>query len=510
MNRSSIVKSFSFLTILTLFEKIIAFVFQAILAALLGTNAITDAYFSASELFGVLEVTAISSLTVAVLNRFSYHLKQDGEHEAFEFLSNLLSFYLPIISVLSIGIFVFASPLSHLTAPGFSAEARQTLVQCIRIMAVIPLIECVTAIGLAVLRQKRRFGLTSLKSLFISVVGIIAVFIFHKIKVNSAIILSASYGISMLMFCILTMLYTSKYGKVRLVKPQFNIEIRGTIRMVLPLIVSYGITRTTLMIGKIIASFLGDGAVSQLTYAHNLYAVVSAVFITNLTVILLTDFNEMIAEKAFLEVGIKIQSVASIMTAMLIPITIVSIICSKDIVSIIYERGQFTVESTESVAGVLAIYALNFIPAMIHGIYNQVLYAKGDTKTPMWIAMVSIVVNFSVSLLLTSKIGLRSVAVGSLISSIIAILLCGFKIRECIPGFKGCYNVKFFVVCIVAGSVCTLGTIFINNLQLPAVLSFVVSTVISFGLFGTMLLLLKEKNVISLFKIMQSKIKTHK
>ncbi len=505
MSQPSLAKSFSLLTVLTLFEKIIAFVFQAILAALLGAGAMTDAYFSASELFGVLEVTAISSLTVVALNRYSEHVSQAGEEEGFAFLSNLLSFYVPIITVLSAVIFMLADPVSYVAAPGFSADARDILVLCIRVMAVIPVIECVTAIGLAVLRQKRRFALTSLKSLFISVVGIAFVVIFSKTEVNSAVMLSAAYVVSMLLFCILTMVYTAKYGKLRLVRPSFNGEIRATVRMILPLIVSYGISRTTLMIGKMIASFLGDGAVSQLSYAHSLYAVVSAVFITNLTVILLTDFNEMLREKAYRAVGDKLRFVSSVMTVFLIPVTVVSIVCSKDVVRIVFERGQFDRASTAAVASVLALYALSFIPAMIHGMYNQVLYANGDTKTPMWIAMVTIFVNVSVSVLLINSIGLGGVAVGSFVSSVIAVVLCRVRLAKCLPGYKGCYSIRFVCTCVIAALPCLLVALGIRLAALPALLSFGLTTVGCFAVFVLGLLLMKEENTVTALRTVGKK-----
>lgn len=492
MNRSTIAKSFSLLTILTLFEKVIAFVFQAIIASLLGTSAVTDAYFSSSELFGFFEVAVISTLTVVALNKFICHLNREGESEAFAFLSKLLSFYIPIVITLSVGIFVFALPLSYLTAPGFSKEARDTLIICIRVMAAIPIIECFTAIGMAVLRQKKRFGITGLKSLFISVIGIVFVIGFYKLEINSAVILSVAYVISMLLFCILTIIYVKKYGKLQLVKPKLDSEIKETLCIVLPLIVSYGITRATMMIGKIVASFFGNGAVSQLTYAHSLYAVVSAVFVTNLTTILLSDFNELLVVKAYQKVGEMIKSVTSIMTILLIPITIVSVVCSEDIVKIVYERGQFTSDITASVANVLAVYALSFIPTMIHGIYNQVFYAVGDTKTPMWIAIVNIVINISVSLLLMGKIGLLSVAVATLISSIFASILCKIKVKKYLTEYRGCYSIKFICSCIVAGSICIVGTFCVRAAELHSLLSFVLTTIVAFFIFVLVLLVLKE------------------
>ena len=507
MKQISTFRNFSLLTIITIIEKIIAFVFNAILAAKLGPGVMTDAYFAVLELFGVLEATAISALTVIALNRFSYYVNQESEEKGFSFLSSLLSFYIPIVLSMSAALFMFADPVSYVISPGFSPEARRILVMCIRIMSIDPIVECVTAIALSVLRQKRHFVLTGLKSLFISVVGILFLMVLYGISRNHAYLLTVAYVVSMVLFCVLTVACVARYGKLRLVKPVISDEMKRTVRMILPLMVSNGITRIALMIGKVIASLLGEGAVSELTYAHNLYAVVSAVFITNLAVILLTDFNEMIANKEHSRVAEKMRSVIAVMTILLIPITVVSAVCSTDVVKIVYERGNFTAASTGMVAQVLAVYALSFIPGMIHGIYNQVLYANGDTKTPMWIALISIVANLLVSFLLIGKFGLSSVALASLVSSVIAVLLCRKKIKKYLPDYNGCYNARFVGSCACATVACVIVALLIKTINLSALVSFVVTTIVCSIVFVITLLLLKEQTVVGLFKTVCKKVR---
>mgnify|MGYP003290928013 CR=1 FL=1 len=106
---------------MTLSEKIIAFVFEAIIAAYLGQSIITDAYFSAAELFTMIDSSFLSSLTVVALNRFAYHLNNEDKNKAFDSMSNILAFYLPLMMLIGVGLFVLAEPLSYLAAPGFDS-----------------------------------------------------------------------------------------------------------------------------------------------------------------------------------------------------------------------------------------------------------------------------------------------------------------------------------------------------------------------------------------------------
>ena len=493
LKKQTIAKSFSLLAALTIFEKIIAFVFEAIIASVFGSNATTDAYFSASEIIGVVDTAFLSSLTVIALNRYSHWTNTEGDEKAFDLLSRLMSFYLPLMLGISAAIYIFADPLTYIVAPGYGIEARDALVRCIRIMAAIPIISCITSFDLAVLRNKKQFMITGLKSLFISVFGILGVVTYAVLGGNGSDILSTAFVVSMLAFCILTFVRTRKYGKLQVRMPTFTAEVRITVFMLLPLMASYGIDRVSLMVGKVISSMLGEGSVSSLNYAHSLYKVVTAVFITNLATILLTDFNELFAQEKYDAVAQKIRSVVSVMTVVLIPITIISIVCSNDVVKIVYERGSFTPESTKLVGSVLLVYAINFIPAMIHSLYNQVMYSKGDTKSPMWIALISIAVNISVSVSTINVIGLAGVALGTVVASVIAVLACRFVVQKHLPEFHGCYSVRFAVSCVISGIACYGAVFLVKLLALPAFFSFIMSTVAGVVSFGAMMLLLRDE-----------------
>lgn len=504
---SSIAQSFSILTAISLSEKVIAFIFEAIIAYKLGTSIITDAYFSASEFFSLIDSTFLGSLTVVAMNRFLYHQNQEGEEKSFSILSNILSCYLPIIIIISACIFCFAQKVSYIVAPGYDSAARSILVRCIKAMSVIPTIACVTSIGLAILRQKKRFEITALKSFFISVVGIASLLAFGKRDAKNSDVLVFAYILSILLYCILTSFSAGKYGKLRFILPRFDSEIKATVRMLLPLMMSCGVGHIALMLGKMIASLLGEGHVSSLTYAHTLYRVVYTIFIANLSVILLTDFNELMAQKNFNAMKQKICSVVSIMTLFLIPITIVSVVCSKDIVKIIYERGSFSPTSTAAVASVLIFYALNFIPAMVHSIYNQVLYANGDTKTPMWIALASIAVNFVSSLILVRVIGLPGVAIGTLISSLVSTFLCKIYVKKILVSFKGCYSIRFVLRSLIASGLCALVALLVQSFELPALLTFLITTILAMGAFIGFMLLMRDEITITAAKWIAPKIK---
>lgn len=253
--------------------------------------------------------------------------------------------------------------------------------------------------------------------------------------------------------------------------------------MLLPLMVSYGIGRLALMVDKIIASTLAVGSVSGLTYAHSLYKVVAAIFVTNLCTIILTDFNNLCARNETEKVEKTMRRTISTMTLILLPITIVTVFNSNEIVKIVYERGKFSSDATALVGGVLLFYALNFIPVMIQGIYNQALYAFGDTLKPMIVAVFSVIVNLGTSIPLTLLIGLPGVAIGTVISAIGSIIFERIVLRKYLPNYKGCYSITYLWKVVLSCIVCVAAVFMVSRVIHSALISFVASTILSFASF---------------------------
>ena len=316
----------------------------------------------------------------------------------------------------------------------------------------------------------------------------------------NADLLSVAYVISMILYCVLISLMVRKFGRIRLHHPTFSQDLKETLKMILPLMASYGIGRMALMVDKIVASMLATGSVSCLTYAHSLYKVVCAVFITNLSTIILTDFNDYCAQKQYDKVIESIHRIISSMTLLMLPITIVTIFNANEIASIVYQRGHFSRESAVLVGSVLVFYALNFIPAMVQSVYNQVFYAFGDTVAPMWMALLNVALNLGMSIPLMMAIGLPGVAIGTLCSTLITVQIKRLVLRKHIKNYTFAYTkvylMKTFFASIACIAVIALIVSFVHN----PFLSFIFSAFAAFSVFFLVLLLLKEEICVSYYQ----------
>ena len=493
--QSGNLKSFTALTAFSVTEKIIAFVYQAVIAAVLGAGIVTDCYFSASQLFDLIDSTMLGALVVVVINRYANISAEKNEQEAIDFLSRLNSLLSILMAVLAIITFIFAKPFSYLIAPGFDATARPELIKCIRILCVIPPIMVFATIAQGLLRRKKSFIVANSRSLFISICGMAVILLFSVHDPDNANILCFGYVAANLLFSALLYTRARKFGNIGYKKPIFDEDTRKLLAMAGPAIVSKGIVRISLMIDQIISSTLGKGSVSYLSYAHSLYNIVNNLLIVNLCVIMLTDFTDLCVSKQYDKMIIKLRSSISSILLLLAPVSLLTICFSKEIVTIAYQRGAFGIESTNAVAILLLFYAIGFIPAMLNSLHTNVLHAFGEMKIAMINSLVSFSLNIVLSLVFSYFVGIAGIAIGTTLSAAIVVLMYKRSVMKHLPDYRHIFEGIFLLK--LAGGLMGCGTVIVavKLLIKTPIVSFATATVLGFAVFAVVLMLLKEKTL---------------
>ncbi len=476
-------------------EKVLAFVYQAIVAAVLGAGVVTDCYFSASQLFDLIDSTVLGALVVVVLNRYANICEEKDENAGHKFLSSLNSLLTIVMAGLAVLTFIFAEPFSHLIAPGFDAAARPELVKCIRILCVIPPIMVFATIAQGLLRQKKCFIIVNSRSLCISLCGMFVVLVFSMRHPDNADILCYGYVAANLVFALLLFFRSRSFGRIGYARPRFDEDTKKLFVLAGPAIISKGVVRISLMIDQIIASTLGKGSVSHLNYAHSLYNIVSSLLIVNLCIIMLTDFTNLCVKKKYDEIVNKLHVSASSILLLLAPVSLLTVCYSREIVAIAYQRGAFKADSTEAVGSLLLFYAIGFVPALLNSLYTQVLHSFGKMRIAMINTVVSFALNITISIVLSIFLGIIGIAIGTTTSSLLVVLLYKRAVKKCLPGLKSVFTLKYVLKLLGGLAGCLLAIAAAKLFIRSSLLSFAAATLVGFALFAALLILLNEKTI---------------
>ena len=215
-----------------------------------------------------------------------------------------------------------------------------------------------------------------------------------------------------------------QFYKPKIKIPELNDKIRKFFKLFFPGVIGSGVIQLNIIIGTVIASFLPVGAISHLYYADRLNQLPLAIFGIALGVVLLPSLSKSIKSNDN-EITKKLQN-NSLEFALLIsiPSAIGLYILALPIVHILFERGAFTQEDTIFTSQVLSYFALGLPAYVLIKVLIVCFFAREDTKTPLYVSIVSVLVNIILSLLLISTMREMGIALATAISAWVnAILL---------------------------------------------------------------------------------------
>jgi putative peptidoglycan lipid II flippase len=121
---------------------------------------------------------------------------------------------------------------------------------------------------------------------------------------------------------------------------------------------------------------------------------------------------------------------------LMIPATAILLALSEPIIKFLFERGQFTAESTNLVNLVLLGLAGSLLTALPREVFTRAFYALGDSKTPLIVSLVSIILNALFDWWLAAKFAVAGIALSTTLTSAFNSVLIVFLLQAKIKNLK--------------------------------------------------------------------------
>ena len=190
------------------------------------------------------------------------------------------------------------------------------------------------------------------------------------------------------------------------------------------------------------------------------------------------------------------------MIYILIPLTIGITIFSKDIISVIYERGEFTAESTLITSSILTFFSVGIIGSGIVEVMNKAFYAKQDTKSPLIAGIIMIIINVILCVTLSKFLDVKGLALATSITAIvnaITLMYMANKNVKIITKELGTFIAKVVISALVMGVVVYLLNNYLQASSLINIFRMIIGVAMGVVTYYLMTYLLKA-NEIKLFK----------
>ena len=174
----------------------------------------------------------------------------------------------------------------------------------------------------------------------------------------------------------------------------------------------------------------------------------------------------------------------------------------------IFERGSFDTYAAEVTATVLSVYAFLYVFAGIREVLTRSFFAVKDTKTPMINSAIGVGFNILFSIIFVKLIGIKGIALGTVLSNII---ISALLMRSANKKFGG-MNFRIFGSSLLkqfsAGLLMLILLFALHRLIIieSQIIRLLVDGAIGFTVYSLLLMILRCDDFMALFELIRKRI----
>ena len=427
---SAIIVGFGFLV-----SKVTGILDDLILAKIIGPGPQLDAYYAAFGLPDLLfTLIAGGALAAAFIPMFSGFLACDDRAGAWRLASAVINTAFLAAAIVSLIVAILAplivnqlfgcglSPEQQLiTRCGFSPEQQDLTANLMRVILISTVLFSVSGIVMSALQANQHFFLTALAPIMYNL-GIL----------GGVIVLGPSLGvwgpaIGVVAGALLHLLVQVP-GLIKF-KAQWSPrlgwrdpDLRRVIRLLLPRVAGMGVVQLAAIITTSLASQLSAGSVTALNYGWRVMQLPETLIATAIATAAFPTLSEFAARGDLDRLRGTLVTTLRAILALTIPATIGLLIFGRLAVQILFERGEFTPESTTLVTWAVHGYALGLIGHSMLEVSARTFYAQQDTRTPLIVAVIAMIVGITASWGMRNVLGVGGLALANSIGVTVEVL----------------------------------------------------------------------------------------
>ena len=497
-------RSFFTVSSYTALSRVLGFIRDIFIAKYLGSTVTADAFFVAFRLPNffrrVLAEGAYSAALIPVFSGVVIDTKDD--QEAADFVENTMSLLLFVTVSLTI-IFYFGMPyIIQVLAPGFNSnkEVFDLAVHFGKIIFPYLIFISLVAHFTSIMNVHGRFASGALAPSILNISFILSLFILTPQLPSAGHALSYGVLIGGLFQFLLMYRAVLNFYRPRIRLPQINAHIRKFFALFLPGIVGSGVIQLNIIIGTLIASFLPIGAISHIYYADRLNQLPLAIFGIAMGIVLLPSLSKAIKKNDQEKINVTQNRSLEFCFLISIPSALGLYILSKPIIYILFERGAFLSNDTLYTAKVLSMFAIGLPAYILTKVLVTCFFARQDTKTPLYISIVSVLVNIILSLIFIQsmrEIGIAlATAISAWINTLLLYVILKMKDNIILDSRFINHSIKIIICSVMMAVVCyflnfTLFSHIGTHSTISNVIALIIAIIVCIIIYMTMLFMLK-------------------
>lgn len=276
------------------------------------------------------------------------------------------------------------------------------------------------------------------------------------------------------------------------------------------------IGQSNVLLERFFASFLSVGMVSALVYARRILRAVDSIFLTSISTVFLPHLSAQFTRHKRSEFRRLLILALKLALFLSVPVTVGTVVLSAPTVNLLFRRGAFDQDAVQATATLLSIYIIGVTPMAVLRILNAAYYAVGDTRTPFWALVASLVLTSVLDLVLFFVLGAAGLALAlGLARAAITVSLFWLLHRKIgiWSSELGVFLKKVGLACAITGGVMfgLQRTVLENSGGLfGAAISLIIGIAVGAGVYGSLLLLLRVPEAQQVVRRVRRRFRSHR
>jgi putative peptidoglycan lipid II flippase len=419
--RPGIAQAAALVTGLAALSAILGFLRDVVIAGVFGAGAELDAYLVAQGLMNLVLALIAGAMAKATVPVLAAQDASDGggSARAAHTLSVVLTVTLLVLGLGSLVMALAASSVVSVLAPGFEGAQAELAVALTRIVLIATVLIAGTNLLAAAAEAHRRFFWSGMQGIP-----------FNLIMIGSAVLFGPRYGVTALAVGfvvgsaarLICQLVPLRALGLRL-RASLNLRDPGfrAIAVLVPaLLLGSALGNVNTLVDRAVGSMVGEGTISALGYAWRLIGLGETLLVASLLTALYPAFGAAAGKGDLAEMRRLVNRGLATTATVLLPVCGFVLVCAGPLVALIFEHGSFGPGDTTRTATAVIWYAPALLALGWRELVVRASYALGDSRRPVAVAGVAMVVNVAGDLTLGLTFGIAGLAASTSLSLVLA------------------------------------------------------------------------------------------
>lgn len=536
--KKSLLASGLSLSFFTLCSRILGLVREMTKASFLGTSKFADAFGIAFMIPNLLRrLFAENSISVAFIPTFRGYLEDSAtsgkDSDEFKKTKEFLNSTITLISFCTTVVVILGIAFSPLIIPLFLDESDSVLtaeaVLLTRIMFPYLFVISLAAFFQGILNGVKIFSPSGFTPVLFNSIVIACTYIFTPLLTKNVAdaelraqmaARAMSFGVLIggcvqAIFQLPFVIKTGWFCHFTSLKKAFkNPGTKKVIALVGPTVIGMAAYQLNDVISTALAGKAGTGIVSSLQYSLRLQELILGIFAVSIGTVILPDLSGLAKTQKWENFNRLLSQAIKIIALISIPVTFYSLVCGKEIISLVYKSKNFNDESVQLTLTAFRFHIAGLFFIAMNRVVAPAFYAQGNTKSPTLAGILGLAINMIFALILIKPMSGGGIALaltlGSLANSILLFVFLKKNKQidvKAVVGGTILYSIKMEVLSVIAAVPATLvknatSAFFAGRGRLVEFGGTVVLTAIVFAFAGILLLLITKDPVLTSAKNM--------